>query len=303
MKRILTLLYFILLALSLQSWGFFAHRKINEYAIYSLPVEMAVFFKKNSYILSERAINADKRVHVDSNEAVRHYIDLDRHEDPIDSLMVPWYKIKQRQNQQDILRKGIVPWQVQLTYQKLTQAFIDKNSKRIIHYAADLGHYVADTHVPLHTSSNYNGQFSDQIGIHGLWESRLPELYFNSYNLWVGKPKYVDKVSDMAWQAVLTSHALVDSVLSLEQELSAANLLLFKKAYVLRNHMIHYTYSESFCEQYHNALNGMVERQIRASIKAVSSLWYSAWIDAGQPDLKDLPLREVENQDSSILPH
>ena len=32
----------------------------------------------------------------------------------------------------------------------------------------------------------------------------------------------------------------------------------------------------------------MVERQFRASIKMTGSIWYTAWVDAGQPDLKVL---------------
>ena len=32
-------------------------------------------------------------------------------------------------------------------------------------------------------------------------------------------------------------------------------------------------------------MNGMVERRLRAAINAVGSIWYTAWVDAGQPDL------------------
>jgi hypothetical protein len=32
----------------------------------------------------------------------------------------------------------------------------------------------------------------------------------------------------------------------------------------------------------------MVERRMRASIKMTGDLWYTAWVDAGQPDLKRL---------------
>ena len=32
----------------------------------------------------------------------------------------------------------------------------------------------------------------------------------------------------------------------------------------------------------------MVERRLRAAIIAVGSIWYSAWVDAGQPDLSKL---------------
>ena len=32
----------------------------------------------------------------------------------------------------------------------------------------------------------------------------------------------------------------------------------------------------------------MVEDRLRAAIHTVASLWYTAWIDAGQPDWVDL---------------
>ena len=32
----------------------------------------------------------------------------------------------------------------------------------------------------------------------------------------------------------------------------------------------------------------MVERRLRLSIKAIGSLWYSAWVDAGQPVLEGM---------------
>jgi hypothetical protein len=47
-------------------------------------------------------------------------------------------------------------------------------------------------------------------------------------------------------------------------------------------------YSTEYAQAYHTVLNGMVERQMRAAVKTIGNLWYSAWIDAGQPDLKKL---------------
>jgi hypothetical protein len=35
-------------------------------------------------------------------------------------------------------------------------------------------------------------------------------------------------------------------------------------------------------------MKGMVERRMRAAILSVGSYWYSAWVDAGQPDLNKL---------------
>ena len=66
-------------------------------------------------------------------------------------------------------------------------AFIEKDSDKILKYSADLGHYIADAYVPLHTTENYNGQLTGQKGIHAFWESRLPELFSEDYNYLVDK--------------------------------------------------------------------------------------------------------------------
>ena len=47
-------------------------------------------------------------------------------------------------------------------------------------------------------------------------------------------------------------------------------------------------YSVEFSTAYHDALSGMVEQRMRHAIKMVGDFWYTAWVDAGQPDLKSL---------------
>jgi hypothetical protein len=47
-------------------------------------------------------------------------------------------------------------------------------------------------------------------------------------------------------------------------------------------------FSEDYSRRYHEMLAGMVERQFRASVKMTGSIWFTAWVDAGQPDLKSL---------------
>ena len=65
----------------------------------------------------------------------------------------------------------------------------------------------------LHTTENYNGQLTKQIGIHGFWESRLPELYADEYNFFVGKANYIENTQLKAWEAVTNAHLALDSVL------------------------------------------------------------------------------------------
>jgi hypothetical protein len=56
-------------------------------------------------------------------------------------------------------------------------------------------------------------------------------------------------------------------------------------------------YSSAFSTAYDKKLNGMIERRMRQSIHAVASFWYTAWINAGQPDLKKLSGKELSADD------
>jgi hypothetical protein len=167
-------------------------------------------------------------------------------------------------------------------------------------YAAEIGHYIADAHVPLHTTENYNGQLTNQYGIHGLWESRLIELQAENYNYWIGKAKYLPSVQKEIWAAVKASHTALDSVLKFERQVSTQIGSAEKYSYEQRGSTLTKVYSRKFCAAYHKSLNGMVERRLRAAIQMVSSVWYTAWVDAGQPDLSKLKLEPYSKTESSV---
>lgn len=284
------------------SWGFYAHKLINNTAVFTLPTELSRFYKDHIKIITESAVDADKRCYVDSAESPRHYIDIDDFEDGIDSIPIHWSKATEKYEERKLLARGIVPWQIYRTYNNLVYAFAEKNLRSIIRYSADLGHYVADAHVPLHTTRNYNGQYTQQIGIHAFWESRLPEMFSSEYNLLVGRASYIEDPLETAWQIIHDSHALVDSVLSIEKQLSRTIPEDQQKSYIERNNILTYNYSDYYASQYHQALNGMVMRRMRASILTVGSYWFSAWVDAGQPDLKSLSSKRSLELDLTPAP-
>lgn len=287
MHKNILIICIIIVAGICSSWGFYAHKKINETAIYLLPAELASLFKQHIRWISEKAIDADKRCYVDSLESPKHYIDLNEYSE-VDTLPIHWSRAKEKINERKLLARGIVPWQIARTYLQLVDAFKHKEISKIIRYSADLGHYVADAHVPLHTTSNYNGQYSNQIGIHALWETRLPEKFAKDYDFHIGPITYIEDVPLQAWQIVRESHLLVDSVLSLEKQLAQSFKNKEIRAYITRNNQLIWNYSDEYARAYHQALKGMVERRMRASIYYTASLWYSAWIDAGQPKLRSI---------------
>lgn len=255
-------------------------------AVFTLPSEMMGFYKQHIEYISEHAVDPDKRRYALEGEAARHYIDIDHYgKSPFDSVPKYWSKAVEKYTEDTLQAYGIVPWHIEKMVYRLTKAFESENMDLILHYSADLGHYIADAHVPLHTTENYNGQLTNQKGIHGFWESRIPELKSEGYDYWTGKAKYIDKPINAAWEAVKVSNAAVDSVLKFEAELNSKFSPDKKYSFENRGAAVVKVYSKEYTEAYDKMLNGMVERRMRQSIIIIGSLWYTAWVNAGKPDL------------------
>lgn len=287
MKQVLFAVILFLCPLSAGSWGFFAHMRINELAVFTLPEGMQGFYKRNISYIRDHAVDADKRRYADTAEAARHYLDVENYESNIDSIPRKYDDALKKYGWKRLNQSGILPWQIQRSYYKLVNAFKQRDSARILIYSAYLGHYVSDAQVPLHTTANHDGQLSNQHGIHAFWESRLPELFSEEYNFLVGKAQYIEDPLKEAWRMVSRTHLLVDSVLQLEATLNSSFPRYRKYGYSKRKKVIVKQHTEAYSRTYHDAMNRMVERQMRESIRKTASYWYSAWVDAGQPKLQD----------------
>lgn len=283
------------------AWGFFAHRKINQLAVFLLPPEMMVMYKPNIDFIFEHAADPDKRRYVVEAEGARHYIDIDRYGYyPFDELPRKWNEAVEKFSADTLRAHGIVPWWIQTMLRRLTDAFIAKDEKAILRNSTELGHYIADMHVPLHTSRNHNGQLTNQVGIHGFWESRVPELLAESeWDFLIGKAVYISDPGAFIWARVLESAAAVDSVLRIERNLAAVFPADAKYSFEERNGLIVRQYAAAYTRRYDELLNGMVERRMRQAIFAVASFWYTAWVNAGQPELRHLSHREFSAQELS----
>jgi len=368
-------------------WGFFGHRKITKLAVFTLPPDMMPLYKTYIDYLTTHSVDADKRRYTVSEEAIRHYVDVDywgqnainiiphsqreavikfadyylvENGDSllirgIDHAMLPdefmiigeqevdiellsaliWDKVnfyegttvwslplveyekalqvsaEQSKNYTQLVikdrftDKGISPYYIKTIYNRLIKAYEDKQMDQILRLSADIAHYVSDIHVPLHTSYNYNGQLTDQEGIHAFWETRLPKLYADAeYDLFVGKADYVNDIQEYSWDIIKHSHSLVDSVLQIEKRLSHTFTNYLQYCFEDTELSTVRVQCEAYSRAYHDALGGMVEDQMRRSIKAVGSVWLSAWADAGQPNMSRItagtsitnPLDSIELQ-------
>lgn len=278
-------------------WGFYAHKKINETAIFILPPEMIGFYKHHLNYIVEEAVAPDKRRYMVEGEAPRHYIDVDVYGDSaIHKLPRYWSEAVDAYTEDTLLAYGTVPWHIQKVANNLTHAFEAGDVRAILRLSADIGHYIADAHVPLHTTENYNGQLTGQHGIHGLWESRLPELFADGYDFFVGRASYLPSIQMSAWKAVIAAHEAVDSVLTIERALTEQFSSGQKYGYEERGNRTIKVYSKPFSTLYHSMLAGQVERQMQRAIKMIGDVWFTCWVNAGQPNLLEFPSEKLEFQ-------
>ncbi len=198
---------------------------------------------------------------------------------------------------------GILPYHLEKMYYQLSSVMEQKDYNKILRISSEIGHYIADAHVPLHTTENYNGQLTDQVGIHAFWESRIPELLAEEeWDFLVGKAQYIENPNSYFWNIVLESNALVGEVLRIEEDLRKRFDQDELYCYEERLERTVRVECESFAKAYAAALDGQVEDRFRASILSVASVWYSAWVDAGQPDLTwDEPVNVVVEQEEKIF--
>lgn len=269
-------------------WGFWAHKEIHRHAITALPAGVREFFSAHADSIVERSVVPDLRRREDDQEQYYHYIDIDRYGAyPFAELPRVLNDAEAKYGADSVQKNGLVPWRVADLQGRLTEAMKTKNARDIVHYAADLGHYVADIHMPLHTTENYDGQLTGQVGIHWRFETAEPERSGKDYDFATGQAEYIDDPLAYTFKLILESYAFVDSVLIADRRAKEGipERELFEV--VTRNGRIEYHYSSLYYRRFNAALNGLPERRMRAAVHRLASFWYTAWVDAGEPKLDD----------------
>lgn len=274
----------------LGSWGFLVHRTVHQLAIYELPDAMLPFFHTHMEYLVKNATRPDTRRNSDSTEASRHFIDLEMYgAKAATSMPKDWKSAVKKYHKDSLLKYGYVPYHVIYMKERLTEAFRQKRKDSILFYAADMGHYVADANVPLHSTVNYDGQLTNQKGLHSLWESMIPELEIHAYNLYSGhKATYLKNPAAAIWEAVRRSARLVPEMLQKEKALSKDFTEVQKFRVQVRRGKEYRSYTTEFARAYAAALGSSVNDQLRHSADLIADFWYTSWVDAGKPDLSGM---------------
>jgi hypothetical protein len=260
------------------AWGFEAHKFIAERMIALLPAEIRPLFERRKAYVIERAVDPDLWRNIFEQEAPNHFVDLDYFgKYPYPELPREYDRAVQRWGRDVSHQQGLLPWRVAELFGELQREF--EGLKRdnapaylqdnIAFYATVMGHYIGDAHVPLHSVVNYDGQVTNQRGVHGRWES---ELFDRSRSRLTIAPKPIQPITnprDFMFETLLASNLLADAVLAADRR-AAEGREFYDDAYF-----------DAFGTDQFTAL----ERRLTESITALASMITAAWDAAGRPAL------------------
>lgn len=262
---------------SAHAWGFDAHKTIAEHFIALLPPELRPLFERRKAYIIERSIDPDlwRTVGFDQ-EPPNHFVDLDHYgKYPFNELPREYDRAIQKFGREVVHEQGLLPWRTQEFYGKLQREFEGLKRKSPSPYAADnivlfaalIAHYVSDGHVPLHSVVNYDGQLTDQHGLHSRWESELFERNRTRIRIAPSAPKPVADPREAMFQTLLASHLLAEGVLQSD-----------KKAALGREF-----YDDGYFDALAKDQLSVLERRLNDSITAVAAFVIGAWEQAGRP--------------------
>jgi hypothetical protein len=272
MKMKSFVLFVVVFSNILFGWGDQGHKLINNKAVALLPAEMQSFTQWKDYI-TLHSVDPDNRKRDDKAEPSKHFIDIDFYKEFTNGKMIEDKKeLTAIYGDSMVTRQGLLPWATLDTYNKLIQAFRDKKKDAVLLYTSDLGHYVGDGHQPMHTMLNYNGQLTGQKGLHARYEIKMVDKYIKEIDSSITKADA--KKVDAPFQFIFDYIANANSVQSI---LLDADIAAVKMAG--SNDNDEYLRLMWFKTRY------ITEIQFKTAVSDFASLIYSAWIEAGKPDL------------------
>jgi hypothetical protein len=257
----------------LEAWGRIGHRMINRRATRHLPSEMNTF-KADSLFFESYAMAPDYRRYTGDTslfaEEFRHYINIDAYVNfrNLTHNLNTLIAIYGRTLVQD---RGLNPWATKMVFDSLV-AQLSRGDAKAESTASDLGHYVADAHQPLHCTRNYDGQETGNNGIHSRYETEMINRYQTVIIITTmpDSVRYINNVVDFAFEYILHSQSLVDSVLDGDgyaKRVSGWNG--------------NGTPPTSYYTALWDYLGGMTKNQIQQATINLACLWYTAWVNAG----------------------
>jgi hypothetical protein len=253
-----------------QAWGTNAQRLIVGRAIDSLPGDLRPFFESNVNFLVQHVNDPLNQLDKRPKERSNHFIELDKYgKFPFEALPRSYKAAVEKYGKSKIDSTGVLPWEIGVYSQKLTEDFKNGRWDEAKLDAAFLANYVAEAHDPFNTTENYDGKVSGQSGVNDRFNAVLVDRYSSFFPLNPHDASYINDPTDYAFESSLSAHSQVESILLADRKAKRGIA----------------TYTDEYYDRFYNLAAATLIRQLSDAASDIGSYWLTAWINAGKPQL------------------
>ncbi len=253
------------------AWGANAHRLISNKAVETLPAELRPFFEAHrDFIVNHAADPLDALAKNPLAERRYHLLQLDRYgKFPFEALPRNYRAALNKFTKPKLEANGVLPWQIGLYSERLTEAFKTRDWDQVRVMAALVAHYVAEAHDPFNTTENFDGKLSGQPGVNVRFGSGLVHRFSTFFPVRPNDAVLIDDPTDHAFEDCLSAHAWLENALLADRRARAGLS----------------DYTDEYYDRFYNQAGAIVIRQLSDAATDVGSYWLTAWKNAGQPVL------------------
>ena len=277
MKQNLIIFVFLFLILPNPSfpWGRKGHAIINANAVSLMPAPVNSFFLFYKDSLALLVGEPDEWKKRNPKLRNRHFIDLDMLDVfPFRNIPVSYKEALSRFGRKKLRRAGILPWAIEIHYKSLVKTFRRRKWKYVRNDLIALAHYIGDGHQPLHLTANYDGRKTNNPGIHSRYETelleRFPEKYINLPKKHLVKPTRIIKfLNRRSFNFMIQSYTQIEPI---------------NKADIRCKHN-RPNYNSAYFACFEKEIGSKLRTQLARAASQVSAFWFSAWIEAGKPEM------------------
>ena len=263
------LLYLFLPATAL-AWGRNGQRLVVSKAVDTLPQDIRPFFESNLALLNQHVTDPLDAIAKSPAERRNHFIQLDRYgRFPFESLPRSYKAAVTKFGKLKLDSAGLLPWQIGVYSEKLTEALKAGKWDEARVDAAILANYVAESHDPFNTTDNFDGHISSQPGVNERFGTTLVDRFSSFFPMRPNDASFISDPTDRAFEACLTAHSWLEIILMADHNARRGES----------------SFTDEYYDRFYNQAAAILIRQLSDAATDVGSFWLTAWKNAGSPQL------------------
>jgi hypothetical protein len=252
-----------------RAWGNNGQRLVLNKAVDTLPADVRGFFDANRSDLLRHVTDPFDAIVRNPNERRNHYLALDKYGRFPFALPRDYKAAVAKFGKSKVDANGLLPWQIGVYSQKLTEALKTGKWDEARIDAAILAYYVAEAHDPFNTTDNFDGKLSGQPGVNDRFGTTLIDRYSSFFPMRPADASFVSDPTDQAFEICLSSHAALESILLADRDSRHGEN----------------SHTDIYYDRFYNLVAPTLLHQLSDAATAVGSYWLTAWINAGKPPL------------------